>query len=500
MKKIYASMLVILLGTSLWAQRMDITLRDHSVISYDVSGVEEINFYPAGAPGELFGRWYLGYRVLNNTTTHYDGTEVLDFRGTTLTWTKTTGETNYQLVYDEDNRSFSGIYFNSSGEERTAKFTIVAIEDELLVLKYGSFVYYFYKSPEAAHNAEMETFPARTEYDDIEKILKLKGGVSNSTVTPMGKHFENRHVTTDSDRAWLANAANQPTWLPDNFTKWGAKPVNLYPFDSPQPADVNQHAIGDCCLCAVLASMAYLYPDFIQNIIHANGTNYTIDMYDPQGQPVQVAVDNKILLDDNGNVVQLTGKNNAITWATILEKALMKWESVYECNGIGGIGTEHAAPPFTGCGDSFSFSPGTLFNLEMQKVVDWAMQNGMISIGGFNQGDLLCGTLNSITGHAFTLMYTAQPDLYLWSMRNPWGITAVDGVLEIPNRRSIVKTIDFRLVSPGAAAPYLRADLGGYRPPKWLPRHDDLGISQSLLRQYGLTSYGPATGTEYDME
>ena len=63
--------------------------------------------------------------------------------------------------------------------------------------------------------------------------------------------------------------------------------MDLYPFGEPVPADINQHGIGDCSALAVLAEMAYLFPDFIKSIVsdHGDGT-YTVAMYDPQGKPV----------------------------------------------------------------------------------------------------------------------------------------------------------------------------------------------------------------------
>ena len=209
-------------------------------------------------------------------------------------------------------------------------------------------------------------------------------------------------------------------------------------------------------------------------------------------------VNNKLLCNSSGGCAQLSGKNGVFTWATILEKALMKWETCFRCNGIGGIGTEFAAPPFTGCGDSWSFSPGKLFSDEMSIVVDYALKNGMISVGGFNKGDLLCGTLNTVTGHAFTVMYTTKPDDYRFSMRNPWGITECDGVLEIPNKREILNTIDFRLVMPGAAAPYRREDLGGYVVPAFVPKKADMYVSPEMLKLYNLDHYGPVDEGEYE--
>lgn len=484
---------MLLLGLSSMAalgQRLDITLTDNSVVSYDVSTIQYMEVLPQGEPGQIDGYWYLGYRVMSGSTVHYDGSEKLTFSGTVLKWQKSTGEEIYDLTYSEDKKSFAAVA-RATGAKTT--FTIVANESDLLVLRVGAIWRYFYKSATAAREAsEVESFPNRVELATAELcISKYKTGSSNSSITPMGKHFEKFPAATDEDKEWLENAANQPTFTVGNYTKWTTKTVKLYPYVTPTPADVNQHAIGNCCMCAVLTSFAYIYPGFIQDIITQQGNTFSVKMYDPQGNPITVVVDNKFLCDSKGNLAQCTGKNNAVTWATVLEKALMKWEARFGCNGIEGIGTEHAAPPFTGCGDSFAFTPGTLYPSEMQKVVDWAMQNGMVSVGGFNQGGLVCGTLESVTGHAFTIMYTSTPDTYLWTMRNPWGNGTVDGKLEIPNRRAIQKTIDFRLVYPGAAEPFKKEDLGGYTVPKWTPRKTDLGVDKRLLRQCGIEFYAP---------
>ncbi len=298
----------------------------------------------------------------------------------------------------------------------------------------------------------------------------------------MGKHFEGKHQTTDADRQWLANAANEPDKVA-NLSRWVKKTVKLYPYGDPQPADVNQHAIGDCCACAVYASMAYLYPDYIKHIITDNGNDtYTVGMYDPQGKPVDVCVSNTILCDGNGNIGQVTGKNNVVCWSTILEKAMMKYMTIYKTNGIEGIGTEHVAPLYTGCGDSFAFSPNSLYTSELQKAIEHCLAEGKLCIGGFNKGDLLCGTLRTVTGHAFTYMLSTNENS-IFGMRNPWGNgdQKEDGLLEIPNDRLIVQTIDARIVDPGAAAPYLRQDLLPYTPPAYIRRPTDLGVSERLL-------------------
>ena len=491
---LFLTTILLAASSSALAQRLQITLKDKSVVSYDIADINVIDIMPELQPGELWGAWFLVFRSTTSSSTHYDGTEMLTFTGSRMTWYRASGDEVYDITYSDD---FKTLNCTSQETGNVESYTILANEPDLLVLKRASSIRYFYKSIEAAHNATMVKFPNRNEYTDINRILNLRSGSSNSTVTPMGKHFENKHKTTDADRAWLADPSNQPNVSISGLTKWAGKAVTLYPYGDPQPADINQHAIGDCCLCAVLASFAYNYPDYIKHIITQEGsTRFTVAMYDPQGNPVNVTVDNKFLCDGNNNIGQLTGKNNVPTWGTVLEKAIMKWETIYQCNGIEGIGTEHVAPLLTGSGNSFAISPGTLFNNEMKAVLEWAMQNGMIGVGGFNKGDLLCGTLNTVTGHAFTLMYTTDPDNYLFSMRNPWGITSVDGVLEIPDYRYIVQTIDFRLVYPGAAKEFLKQNQTGYVVPRFAPKQGDLGVSKRLLRMAGVNSYAGETGDD----
>lgn len=484
-------------------QRLDITLKDKSIISCTLDDINYMEIVQGAASGELDGVWYLGWKVTNNgsgTKTHYDGTEVLIFTaGPQLKWIKSSSETIYNLEYT-DGGAKEGMNFTAQREGYSYKYTyqIVAIEGDLLLIKQGTTRYYFYKSKEAATYADFVSYPTRsTIYTDADKLwaASIKGGDSSSKITPMGKHFENYNAASEEDKAWLANPSNQPdlNYLELGGKYWTAKTVNLYPFGSPMPADVNQHAIGDCCMCAVFGSFAYIYPEWIKSIIEKSGNNYTVHMFDPKGNPIDVVVDNKIMCNSSGGVDQVTGKNGTVNWATIMEKALMKWETRFKCNKIGGIGTEHAAPPFTGNGNSYSFSPDKLYNSEFDLVVDYALSHGMISVGGFNVGGLVCGELETITGHAFTVMYPDEGADYKFVMRNPWGNGGtLDGKLKIPAKREVLKTIDFRLVFPGGQmAQYKKENLGGYTVPKFKPMYMDIHPSEEMLRMYNLESYEP---------
>lgn len=485
MKKIYLLTLSILAICPLRMSGQGIFIHhtDGSVSTFNTAEVEQIT------TGEqidsyILGTWYLNQKISNagtntQTITNVFGTESITFAGTEL------------ITNSQGKKESSELKFYSNKRYRVKPpvgfavyYDVVRQTDNQLVVKDGnSITYYYYSSPLEAAMPQ----PTRNELTSASSIVRTYGtGKSASTKTPMGKHFENRHVTTDNDRTWLANPNNEPHKIA-NLTQWVTKTVRLYPYGDPVPADVNQHAIGDCCFCAVLASLAYLYPDFIKSIITDNGNgSYTVAMYDPQGLTVDVCVSNKFLCDGNGNIGQMTGKNNVADWATVLEKALIKWQYIYEVDkGIEGIGTENSIPPFTGNGDSFAFSPGSLFTNELKLAIEYCLDEGKICVGGFNKGDLYCGALTTVTGHAFTFMRSPSP-CSIFGMRNPWGNDnngKQDGLLEIPDNRVVVATIDARIVDPGAAAPYLREDLKPYSPPSYVRKATDLGVAPRLLNR-----------------
>lgn len=453
---------------------------------------------------KLSGKWHLGWWILGTVNIHFDGKETISIDGDVLTWSgqqEADGNGVYELTYAEDYLSFIA---KKSGKE--TRFFIRYYSKDILVIQEGNAsgpLRYWFNSIEKAIASDMASLPeieveetkipdpSHSEKINVEDILVYRSGITDSNITPMGRHFEGVHQTTAADIEWLLDPNNEPDYryANDNFNApifnvWKELPVDLYPFGSPEPADVNQHAIGDCSFCAVMASMAYLYPDFLKEIItdNNNGT-YTVKLYDPLGKTVSVCIKSTFLCDGNGNLAQVTGKNNVVTWSTVLEKAVMKYQTVYKVDNIYGIGTEFVAPILTGDGRSFSFSPNQLWNNELKLIANWAVEEGMIGVGGFNKPNLKCGSLYTVVAHAFTIMKTNhESEGYLFSMRNPWGIESVDGVLDVPNTRSVCSTIDFRLVYPGAAKPFLKLNRGAYVPPVWSKRSSDLGVSSKLLQ------------------
>ncbi len=506
-----AALILLTFCTTASAQkRLDIVLKDKTMTSVSLDDINYMEIVEQAGENEIDGVWYLGWKVNSSGTQNSGGSEMLVFTAGRMRWVKPTTEAVYSVTYNEAG-PVPGTTLTAVKETGTTyKYTIFANDGEVLVLKQGSTArYYFYKSREAAIDArkpESSNYLWRQQYTTGLAVWNggIKGGNSHSDITPMGRHFERYQAATDEDKEWLANPNNQPdaNWMNiGDLKNWTAKTITLYPFGSPVPADVNQHAIGNCCMCAVFASFAYIYPEWIKTIIEKDGNNYTVHMFDPKGNPIDVVVDNKLLCNSGGGVGQVFGKNNKYNWATIMEKALMKWETRFRCNGIEGIGTEHAAPPFTGNGDSYSFDWGDrLYNAEYPMVVDYALSNGMIGVGGFHESDVLMGELKSVTAHAFTVMYADEGEDYLFVMRNPWGnepngstaANRTDGKLKIPNEHEKLRLVDFRLVYPGAQmAQYKKEDLGGYKPPRFNATYRDMNPTEEMLRYYNVKDYVP---------
>ena len=460
------------------------------------------------------GKWYLGWWIYGSMNIHFNGNETITFGDDVLTWAGQQdegGNGDYKLKYADDYKSF---VISRSGSEN--RFYIRLYAKDMLVIQEGGAtgaIRYWFTSAEAADASQLSDLPdividdseipdpAHEEMNNIADILAIRTGITDSNITPMGQHFEGAHQTTEADKAWLLDPENEPDYLYANeninaptLTQWRSATVQLYPFGSPEPADVNQHAIGDCSFCAVMASMAYLYPDYIKEIIKDNGNGtYTVRLFDPAGKPVEVCVKSTFLCDGNGTLAQVTGKNNVPTWSTVLEKAVMKYHTLYQVDSLWGIGSQNVAPVLTGNGGSFGYYPNQLWNSELKLLADWSVDEGMLGVGGFTTPNLKCGSLYTVTAHAFTIMKTNhESDGYLFSMRNPWGIEKVDGVLDIPNTRLVCSTIDFRLINAGAAKPYLKKNRGAYVPPVWTRSAVELGVSRSLLQMTNCQSVNPS--------
>ena len=311
----------------------------------------------------------------------------------------------------------------------------------------------------------------------IEDLMHLADGWTSSTITPMGKHFNNVRTATPDQLAWLNDPSKNPpievsSYLDPAKHLWMAHEVRLYPYGSPIPADVNQYLIGNCCMLAVFASYAWSRPDFIRDIITQNGNIFTVKMFNPAGEPMTVTVDNTFICGTDGKLRCCHGKDDAATWASILEKAVMKWEYIYKYNyPIDGIGYEHLSPLFTGDGNSYAFRTETLTPGQMKRVVIVCLDQGYILGGGFSKGDVVVeAPFMSKRLHAFTHMYATSP-FGLFAMRNPLGRAhgspdgKEDGVMNIPNDQEITDLIDIRVCYPGVSKQFMKSKLTPYIPP-----------------------------------
>ena len=332
---------------------------------------------------------------------------------------------------------------------------------------------------------------ADTFTGNIDDLMAYATGYTQSGKTPMGTQHENGATASEEDLQWLKDASKEP----DNFGNltWSYFSVSsLYPFGIPKPADVNQHLIGDCCACAVMSSMAYLYPGYIKDMIRANSDNteFVVTLYDPKGKKVEVGVSNSFVADGS-KVGAASGKNDQVTWATVLEKAVMKWKQVYAgTSDIGGIATEYVAAIFVGNGNSFAFNPNVLSAEELERVVSVSLQQGKMVVGGFKESDLpVNNTYKTVNYHAYSFHLSNDASV-LFTMRNPWGLLPLvsggysdgkeDGLLPIKNDGVIPPSIDLRIMEAGAAEGYAtKGKVEAYNPPSYTPA--PMRIASSVL-------------------
>ena len=302
----------------------------------------------------------------------------------------------------------------------------------------------------ATQIAEWKLVAMRSYTENINDLIASKGSSTFSAITPMGRQHENDREATAADLKWLADPAEEPEPFGDGGTKmaWNTfNVVSIYPNGNPVMSDVNQRWVGDCCACAVIASMAYLYPRFVKHIIKDNmDKTYTVTMYDPKGKQISVGVGGDYFIGNSGDLGALGGRNKEVTWATILEKAMIKWNQIYQgSSNVGGIGTEYVSAIF-------------------QRAVEVSLKQGRLVIGGFTRsGEQVDQNWQTTSGHAFTFILP-DDNTHLFKMRNPWGGTT-DGVMKVKDDGRIPPMIDLRICAPGAAKNYgVGPDLGGYIP------------------------------------
>ena len=246
---------------------------------------------------------------------------------------------------------------------------------------------------------------------------KLKGllphftDLTYSSRTPMGRHFQLCKQAKPEERSWLEST--KEVFDGDN-APIKAFNVNLFPNGKPALADIQQEGMILSNALGVLKDMACIYPDFIKSIIRQEAPDsFRIDMFDPDGNPIQVCVSNRF--PQNDKQIFSTGENGTYNWLSILEKAVMKWLNVYNNQmPIAYYSTEWITPMFTGDGRSFCIQPGRLTSKDLTRLINTCRENGM--------------------------MVNGVADLHFTSLLGTPTVTNPD--------------MAFRIISPGAAAKY----------------------------------------------
>jgi hypothetical protein len=332
--------------------------------------------------------------------------------------------------------------------------------------------YKYYKLEVSANNGGEATQIAEWVMEEIpnsiEDLMSKAGSFSHNELTPMGNKFINRPVANSTQLAWLKDASQEPM---NELTANGANlykfSVNLYPYGDPIPGDAIQGGLNNCGLPATLASMAYQAPEYIKHIIKDNGNEtFTVTMYTPAGAPIPVSVTSKFFSANAGrSLASIKGQKGAATWASVLEKAIWKWNTVYGVWGaaLSGIGSEHITPLFTGNGDSFAYAKGSLTKAEITRLVKVCLRQGFFVVGGFQTGGLPIDGFTTIRNHVYTAMHSANKNA-LFTVRNPHGGTN-DGVLNVPNDEVIYPVMDLRIIYRGAATGYGAGNTKPYIPP-----------------------------------
>ena len=319
----------------------------------------------------------------------------------------------------------------------------------------------------STHIAEYSLIVYPTSYEDLYEPFYYH---TKHPTEPMGNYFLDLKVreASPAQKAWLEDPTQEPNPVAGCEFKHPFD-VNLYPYGDPKPTDINQHNIGDCGLIASFAGLAYLYPRYIKEYLieEVSPQYFIVNMFDPRGKEIEVAVSNNFMTDVGAtHNLQTTGKavagdDRPANWGTVLEKATMKYRQVYfGTSDVGGLLGDRGLPPLLGVGDTFNgcgFGETPLSVDEMERTIKVALDRGEIIMSAFvavdgNMDITLEGDSKFIGGHAFTVMQTGNPNC-MFALRNPWGSwnSAPDGVVNVPYSDYIARGIWFIVIRPGRA-------------------------------------------------
>ena len=312
------------------------------------------------------------------------------------------------------------------------------------------------------------TYVKHSERDitSLNDLIIFADNFTSNPASPLGNYFVDAYKSTDADRLWLSDVKNEPGLVnSDQSCSFREYEVNLYPYGTPFPADVNCRHLSDYPLAAALAEMAYIYPNFIKSIIHRNSNNvYTVKMYDPQGKRINVTV-KTTFWGNEWEMKAISGKDGRANWATIIEKAIMKWNSVYKVSeNISDMGVEYVFPILTGNGASFVLGANSLSPKQLYQAVSVVLKEGIAVIGVPGWGVNGVGGIEG--GRPYSIMYSDQP-YALFAMRNPYGqnpngTETDDGLLHIMDDSAVPYGVELKFFYPGDAANYVEKNLKPY--------------------------------------
>jgi hypothetical protein len=182
-------------------------------------------------------------------------------------------------------------------------------------------------------------------------------------------------------------------------------------------------------------------------------------MFDPMGKPMTVNVDSQFLANSQNQLVAGHAQDHSADWATVLEKAVMKYNAIYHFSPYVDVFVAMSVVPlFTGNGDAYEFRPGVLTPDQLTRLVVVSLAQGMIAWGGFVQKATIGADLTD-TGHAYTVL--PPPDAAsMMSVRNPWGRnptpsgvddTSADGVMNLPATTSTANLVWLIIAARGAS-------------------------------------------------
>ena len=188
------------------------------------------------------------------------------------------------------------------------------------------------------------------------------------------------------------------------------------------PLDVQQGALGDCYFCAGLASVAQAKPDVLKNGITDRGDGtYDVRLYDDQGQPKTVTVDDELYRKGNGGPRYARGTDPRELWPALYEKAYAQLHGGYQDIWGGRAGL--AMQTLTGKPSDRVANAGLTPDALWTRVNDAVAQQRPIAAATFGnekkyQNNGLVG------GHAYSILGTQEVDKNRYVvLRNPWAAT-----------------------------------------------------------------------------